>query len=154
MNAGMLTTGLVVFSAACSYGPGAAGDATRPNDPGGAVQLHVTNNTGGPMEVYAAGSGTLYRIGTVHPGLAGRFVVRPTMVVNGTLEFVARSGNGPFLRSGRILLGPGDVVDFDLTPSPVTSTATVRPRPRGPVESRARLDGRPSGSNTGASQML
>jgi hypothetical protein len=34
---------------------------------GGAVQLIVTNNSGGPMEVYAAGSGTLYRIGTVSP---------------------------------------------------------------------------------------
>jgi hypothetical protein len=80
------------------------------------------------MKVYTAGSGTLYRIGTVHPGLPGRFLVRPTMIVNGPVEFVARSGTGPFLRSGRILLGPGDVVDFDLTPSPVTSTATVRPR--------------------------
>ena len=103
--------------------------ALRPNEAGGAVQLYVTNNSGGPMEVYAAGTGTLYRIGTVHPGLEGRFVVRPTMVVNGTVEFVARSGNGPILRSGRILLVPGDVVDFDLTPSPVTSQATVRPRP-------------------------
>jgi hypothetical protein len=106
------------------------------------------------MEVYAAGSGSLSRIGTVHPALAGRFAVRPIMVVNGTVEFVARSGIGPFLRSGQILLGPGDVVDFDLTPRPVTSTATVRPRSRGPVESRARLDGQPSESNTGVSQML
>jgi hypothetical protein len=50
------------------------------------------------------------------------------MIVNGPVEFVARALNGPYLRSGRILVQPGDVVDFDLTPSPVTSTATVRPR--------------------------
>jgi hypothetical protein len=106
------------------------------------------------MEVYAAGSGTLYRIGTVHPGLAGRFAVRPAVIVNGPVEFVARSGNGPLLRSGRILLAPGDVVDFDLEASPITSAATVRPRPRGQVPAQPRLDARSPNSNTGASQML
>jgi hypothetical protein len=127
-TAGIFLAGLVLGNAACASGRGTADDFRRPQDPGGAVQLHVTNNSGGPVEVYASGSGTLYRIGTVHPGLSGRFVVRPTMIVNGPVEFVARATNGPFLRSGRILLQPGDVVDFDLTPSPVTSTATVRAR--------------------------
>jgi hypothetical protein len=127
-GAGIFIVGLVLASSACAYGPGAPAQSIRPNEPGGAVQLYVTNNSGGPMEVYAAGSGTLYRIGTVHPGLEGRFVVRPAMIGNGNVEFVARSGNGPLLRSGRILVAPGDVVDFELTPSPVTSTATIRPR--------------------------
>jgi hypothetical protein len=138
LTAGIFTASLALASSACAFGRGTADDFRRPQDPGGAVQLNVINNSGGPMEVFAAGSGTLYRIGTVHPGLAGRFVVRPTMIVNGPVEFVARAGNGPLLRSGRILLQPGDVVDFDLTPSPVTSTATVRPRlvgiGPGPVE--------------------
>jgi hypothetical protein len=138
LTGGIFMAGLALASSACALGRGTADDFRRPQDPGGAVQLHVTNNSGGPMEVYAAGSGTLYRIGTVHPGLPERFMVRPTMIVNGPVEFVARSGNRPFLRSGRILLEPGDVVDFDLTPSPVTSTATVRPRlvgrGPGPVE--------------------
>jgi hypothetical protein len=138
LTAGIFTASLALASAACAFGRGTADDFRRPQDPGGTVQLNVINNSGGPMEVFAAGSGTLYRIGTVHPGLAGRFVVRPTMIVNGPVEFVARAGNGPLLRSGRILLQPGDVVDFDLTPSPVTSTATVRPRlvgsGPGPVE--------------------
>jgi hypothetical protein len=128
LTAGLYIAGLALAGSACAFGRGTADDFKRPQDPGGAVELHVTNNSGAPMEVYAAGSGTLYRIGTVHPGLPGRFVVRPTMIVNGPLEFVARSVKGPFLRSGRILVQPGDVVDFDLTPSPVTSTATVRPR--------------------------
>ena len=127
LTACIFAAGLALASSACAYGR-TADELKRPQDPGGAVQLYVTNNSGGPMEIYAAGAGTLYRIGTVHPGLDGRFVVRPLMVVNGTVEFVARSGNGPLLRSGRILLKAGDVVDFDLTPSPVTSTATVRPR--------------------------
>jgi hypothetical protein len=128
-GAGILAAGLVLTGSACTYGQGAGAEPVRPHEAGGAVQLYVSNNSGGPMEVYAAGTGTLYRIGTVHPGLAGHFAVRPTMSVNGIVEFVARSGNGPIFRSGRILLVPGDVVDFDLTPSPVTSQATVRPRP-------------------------
>jgi hypothetical protein len=128
LTAGTYLAGLALASSACAFGRGTADDFKRPQDPGGAVQLNVTNNVGGPVEVYAAGSGTLYRIGTVHPGLPGRFVVRPTMIVNGPVEFVARALNGPYLRSGRILVQPGDVVDFDLTASPVTSTATVRPR--------------------------
>ena len=94
-GAGILMAGLILTSSACAHGQGAGTEPVRPNEAGGAVQLYVTNNSGGPMEVYAAGTGTLYRIGTVHPGLEGRFVVRPTMVVNGTVEFVARSGNGP-----------------------------------------------------------
>jgi hypothetical protein len=138
LTGGIFMAGLALASSVCAFGRGTADDFRRPQDPGGAVQLYVTNDSDGPLEVYAAGSGTLYRIGTVHPGLPGRFAVRPTMIVNGPVEFVARSGNGPFLRSGRILLQPGDVVDFDLTPSPVTSTATVRPRlvgsAPGPVE--------------------
>jgi hypothetical protein len=129
-GAGILTVWLALSSSACAYGVGTASESRRPTDPGGAVQVYVTNNSAAPMEVYAAGSGTFYRIGTVHPGLGRRFVVRPTMFVNGPVEFVARSFNGPVHRSGRILLTPGDVVDFGLEASPITSTATVRPRQR------------------------
>jgi hypothetical protein len=127
-GAGTLMAVLVLASSACAYGLGPAADTRRAHDPGGAVQLNVTNHSGGPMEVYAAGSGTFYRIGTVHSGLAGRFVVRSAMIANGPVEFVARSGNGPLVRSGGILLAPGDVVDFALEAHPVTSTARVRPR--------------------------
>jgi hypothetical protein len=127
-GAGIFMAGLALAGSACAFGRGAAGDFRGPLDPGGAIELNVTNSSGGTMEVFAAGPGTLYRIGTVHPGLSARFVVRPAMIVNGPVEFVARAGNGPLARSGRILLEPGDVVDFDLTPSPVTSAATVRPR--------------------------
>ncbi|HWB41725.1 MAG TPA: hypothetical protein VG500_10725 [Gemmatimonadales bacterium] len=87
----------------------------------------MTNQSGGPVEVYATGSGASYRIGTVHPGLSGQFVVRAGMTVNGPVEFLARSGSGPLVRSGPILLAPGSVVDFEIAASPVMSNATVSP---------------------------
>jgi hypothetical protein len=125
---GLLAMLLVLTTSACAHGFGSAPDVRRPHESWGAVRLHVANRSGGAIEVYAVGSGTSYRIGTVHPGLDGHFVVRPAMIVNGPVEFVARSGNGLAVRSDRILLAPGDVVDFELEASPVTSVATVRPR--------------------------
>lgn len=125
-GAGLLVAGLLLTSSACAYGSGGTSDTRRPQDPGGAVRLSVTNHSGGPMEIFATGRGTSYRIGTVHPGLVGHFVVRPGMTVNGPVEFLARSGSGPVIRSGLLLLAPGSMVDFQLTSSPVTSVATVR----------------------------
>ena len=106
-GAGILMAGLILTSSACAHGQGAGTEPVRPNEAGGAVQLYVTNNSGGPMEVYAAGTGTLYRIGTVHPGLEGRFVVETHdgrqrhRGVRGPMPATGRS-----LRSGRILLVP------------------------------------------------
>jgi hypothetical protein len=122
----ILVAGLLLTSSACAHRSGSTSDMRRPQDPGGAVQLHVTNHSGGPMEVFATGRGSSYRIGTVHPGLVGHFVVRPGMAVNGPVEFLARSGSGPMIRSGLLLLAPGSMVDFELTTSPATSVATVR----------------------------
>jgi hypothetical protein len=113
----------LLISTACGYGVGpAAGPA-----PEGAVHLNVTNLSGGPMEVYASGHGTSYRIGMVDAGLSSQFIVRQVMTVNGPVEFFARSVWGPFFRSGPILLAPGSVVDFRIAESPVLTTATVRP---------------------------
>jgi hypothetical protein len=124
----ILIAGLLVTGSACAYGMGTPRDTRRAHDVEGAVQLNITNHNNGPMEVYVAGSGTSYRMGTVYPGLAGRFVVRPGMITNGPVEFLARSGNGgPLFRSGQLLLTPGDVVDFELTDRPLNSVATVRP---------------------------
>jgi len=125
---GILVAGLVVVSSACAYGVGSAADQRRPLDPDGGVYVNVANRSGSPMEIYAAGSGTVYRMGTVYPGLASRLVVRPGMIVNGPVEFRALSGNAVAFRSGRILLVPGDVVDLQLEDQAVISTATVRPR--------------------------
>ena len=117
---------MLIMSSACGYGVRAAGSTSGAQELASPVQVQVINDTGAPVEVYAAGSGTSYRVGTVHPGLAERFVVRPGMVINGSVEFVARSAHGRLVRSGPMLLAPGDVVDFALTPHTATSTATVR----------------------------
>ncbi len=118
--------GLVVLlaSSACAVGMGAGSaagtGAARP------VQLQVTNTSGGPIEIYATGTGTSYRVGTVHPGLTGRFVIRPTMVSNGAVEFTAHSPVWGTVESGPMLLRPGDVADFALTPYTATSRSSVR----------------------------
>jgi hypothetical protein len=123
-----LIAGLLLAGAACAYGTGTASDTWRAEEPAGAVQLNVTNLYNGPMEIYAIGSGTSYRIGLVNPGLTSTFVVRPVMIVSGSVEFVARAGSGiPPARSGRMLLAPGNIVDFKLDTSPWNSVATVRP---------------------------
>jgi hypothetical protein len=122
-----LIAGVLLTATACGYGTGAIPD-TRAQDIEGAVHLNVTNRSNAPMEIYAAGRGTSYRIGTVLPGLTGHFVVRPTMVVNGLVEFAARSDNrSPWIRSGQFLLAPGNVVDFDIATTLALSVATVRP---------------------------
>ena len=95
-------------------------DSIRP------VQINVVNNHSGPMEVYVTGSGRSYRLGTVYPGIASHFVLRPGGFT-GTVELLASPrNNGPIIRSGLLLLAPGAVVDFQLGASPVNSEAWVR----------------------------
>jgi hypothetical protein len=117
---------LLLASSACAFGVSAAGDIPRP------TQLEARNESGAPIEIWAAGSGTSYRVGTVHPGLTERFALRPGMVINGAVEFTARSADGHVVQSGPMLLRSGDVVDFALTPHTATSTATVRAWVPGP----------------------
>lgn len=123
---GLIPAAMLLASAGCGYGIGAAAAPAETADVERRVELHVTNESGGPMEVYAVGAGTVYRIGTVHPGLAGRFVLRRGMGETGAVELVARSATGAVVRSGPMLLRPGHVVDFELARNSVTSTATVR----------------------------
>jgi hypothetical protein len=126
-GAWILAAALLLPSSACAYGLGGAKDTTRAQDAEGAVQLNITNHNKGPMVVYAVGSGTSYLMGTVYPGLASHFVVRPGMVSNGPVEFLARPRNGgrPF-RSGVLWLHPGAIVDFDVWDYDLTSPASAR----------------------------
>jgi hypothetical protein len=117
----------LLMSTGCGAGMETATAAGRAARPEGAVYVNVTNFSGGPMDIYAAGTGTSYRVGTVLPGLSSRFEVRPTMTVNGAVELIARSGQRQFFRSGPVLLRPGSVVDFRIDESPVLTTATIRP---------------------------
>jgi hypothetical protein len=124
----LLALGVLLTSTACALGTGAAGETGGAPGPETAVVLNVTNHYNGPMEIYAVGSGTSYRMGTVYPGLSGRYVVRPGMLGGGLVEFLAQSSNGgPLVRSGQLLLARGNIVDFEVATNPGSSTAYIRP---------------------------
>lgn len=113
---------------------GSACGGSRAATPGPAdspVLIVVTNNYALAMEVAVIGAGTNYRLGTVDPGTVGRFTVPPGMIDSGPLEFQANpppsTNERVQARSGRILVAPGAIVDFVITPRLFNSTATLRP---------------------------
>ena len=117
----VLIAGLLLTSAACRGGAPPEPD-NRP------VRVEVTNNYALPMEIFVVGSGITQRLGTVHPGMVGHFVVPKGMVGNGSVEFQAQpSARGQTVRAGQLLLQPGEVVDFTITAQLFNSTATLRP---------------------------
>jgi hypothetical protein len=120
--------GLLLLVAGCNTGRTAGVDPVA-DDPHAPVQIHVTNNHGYPVEIYAAGQGTSYRIGTVLPGQAGKFNLRPGMIGHGPIELIARGSPGAQpARSGGMMLNPGDIIDFDVSPQMLNSMANIRPR--------------------------
>jgi hypothetical protein len=123
-----LIAAVALTLAGCAYGRGATPGTTLTSAPGTPVQLIVTNNSGAPMQVYAVGTGTSWRMGTVLPGLVGHFVLPQAMLGSDAVEFLASPGDGnPPVRSGRLVLAPGNVVDFEIEAQALTSTARVRP---------------------------
>ena len=118
---------IVLASTACAPGIGAGHEPNR-EPAASAVQLNVTNLYNGPITIYAVGGGTSYRMGTVLPGLASQFTVRPLMIGTGTVEFVAQgeTGDQP-VRSGPMLLTAGKTVDFRIGAHLLNSSATIRP---------------------------
>ena len=119
----ILAPGLLLAASACAH---SGGDELQPT--GSPVSVEVSNRHALPMEVYAMGSGITHRLGTVHPGMSGHFVVPQNLVGNGSVRFEARpSGNGQPFRSGEILLAPGAVVDFVIAAQMFNSTVTRRP---------------------------
>lgn len=91
-----------------------------------AVRIVVTNHSTAPMEVVAVGSNISHRLGIVHPGMVGDFVLPLGMVGGGTVELFAADGESR-ARSGPMLLSPGMVVDFAIRTPLYNSTASVRP---------------------------
>jgi hypothetical protein len=90
--------------------------------------IEVRNQHALPMEVYAFASGITQRLGTVHPGMTGRFTIPQNLIGNGSVRFEARpSGGGQPFRSGEILLEPGAVVDLEIAAQLFNSTVTRRP---------------------------
>lgn len=126
-TAGAVLAALLLTSSGCITVQRGAGSPSPSQADGGDVRLHITNHHGFPLEVYAVGAGTYYRMGTALPGFAGRFVLRQAMIGNGPVEFVARSGDrNPPIRSGPLLLAPGNTVDFNIAVHRLNSAAFVR----------------------------
>ena len=90
------------------------------------IRIVVTNHYTAPMEVVAVGSNISHRLGIVHPGMVGEFVLPQAMVGGGTVELFAVDGASR-ARSGPLLLSPGVVVDFAIRNPLYNSTASVRP---------------------------
>jgi hypothetical protein len=118
---------MLLAGSACAHRGGAegAGESVLDDQP---VILHVINHYSIPVDIHAIGSGTSYRMGTVHPGMTAQFVLRPSMVGVGLVEFLAQPTNGDApARTDRLQLRPGAIVDFELTTHLRGSTAVVRP---------------------------
>ena len=111
-------------------GLGCARRGTEAPEPSGSpVRVEVTNNYALAMEVDVVGAGVNHRLGTVHPGMVGHFVVPQAMIGGGSLEFQAHpsANERELARSGPVLIAPGAIVDFVITPRLFNSSATVRP---------------------------
>jgi hypothetical protein len=120
----VLIPGLLLTASACAHSGG--GDEPQPTRT--PVSVEVSNQNALPMDVYVLGSGITHRLGTVHPGMDGRFVVPQNLVGGGSVRFEARpTGEGPPFRSGDLLLAPGAAVDFVIGARLFNSTVTRRP---------------------------
>jgi hypothetical protein len=117
----VLVPALLLTASACAH-PGSG--ENRSDTP---VAVEVTNQHALAMELYAFASGITQRLGVVHPGMGGHFVVPQNLVGNGSVQFEIRpSGGGQPFRSGEILLAPGALVDVIIAPQLFNSTVTRR----------------------------
>jgi len=94
----------------------------------GTVEVRVSNQNALPMEVLASGSGINHRLGTVHPGMSGSFVIPQNLVGNGSVQFEARAsgGGGQPFRSGQVMLAPGSLIEFQIAAQLFNSTVVRR----------------------------
>jgi len=107
----------------------ARGGPETPEPAASPVRVEVVNNYALAMEVDVVGAGVSHRLGTVHPGMVGHFVVPPGMIGGSSIEFLAHpsANERQVARSGPLLVNPGRVVEFVITPRLFNSTATIRP---------------------------
>jgi hypothetical protein len=113
---------LLLTASACARSGGG-----EPAPAAGSVEVQVTNRNALPMEVYASGSGINHRMGTVHPGMNGNFVIPQNLVGGGSVQFEARpSGGGRPFRSGEVMLAPGSLIQFQIGSQLFNSTVTRR----------------------------
>lgn len=118
-----LVLGLLVAASACGHRtPEEVQLTTIP------VRVEVTNNYALAMEIFAVGSGITHRLGTVHPGMSGTFVLPQNLIAAGAVEFQAHTtASMQRFASGELLLSPGAIVDFQIAPVLFSSSATIRP---------------------------
>jgi hypothetical protein len=117
----ILAAGLALVASGCAHRtPGEVPPAGAP------VRVEVKNNYALPMEVHVLAEGADHRLGTVHPGMSGRFTIPPGLVGNGNIVLEAYPGRRtPVARTGALLVSPGDIVTFDIGAEPFNSPATV-----------------------------
>ncbi len=93
------------------------------------VQVEAKNLFALPVEVYASGGGSNFRLGVVHPGMTGHFKVPLNITRSGSTEFTLTtnsSATNPW-KSGPMLLSPGVTVDIVAAQRFFSSTAVIRP---------------------------
>lgn len=123
----LLVAALALLGSACAHRGGDPTDSPS-NAAADAVRVYVTNNFTLQMNVYAEAGGSSYRMGLVAPGIASQFVLRESMVGSGPVEFWAQpNAGGPIVRSGRLSLFAGAIVDFEIAARLNFSRATIRP---------------------------
>ena len=117
---------LLLAVPACARGGAEAEEQLQPVDM--PVRLEVTNNFALPIEIEAIGSGVTHRVGTVHPGMSAHFTLPQNLMGSGGVELIAHpTASSDSFRSDPLLLAPGTIVDFHVTPQLFNSTATLRP---------------------------
>ena len=125
----VLVAGLLLAGSACARHHGAAADSSEGLPAAREVSVYVTNRYEISLEVSVTGSGITHRLGLVAPGIPRRFVLPQGLTASGgQVEFLAQpSGGGPVIRSGVLMITPGDVVDFEIATHLIGTRAEVRP---------------------------
>ena len=108
--------------------PACASTGTRSTAANSAT-LEVRNSYIGPIDLYAIRSGVPQRIGSVTGSGPQRFRLGPTLIGsgNGSIRIIAV----PLAESGRASTGtitvqPGDVVQFNISPTLAASSVFIR----------------------------
>jgi hypothetical protein len=124
----VLIAGLLLAASACAHRSGAAPDSGQGLPPAPEVSVYVTNRYSASLEVSVTGSGSSFRLGLVAPGIPRSFVLPQAFISSGgQVEFLAQpSGGGSIVRSGVVMIRPGDVVDFEIATNLIGSRAVVR----------------------------
>ena len=115
-----LAAGLLVAGAACAHGRTTATGAAAPLPPD-TVTVNVTNHLQFSVELHAVSRAHDIRIGIVDPGSTGHFVLREPWLFGPAVEIVTGG-----LRSGYMVLYPGDILDWDLQGTLIHTRAILR----------------------------